>query len=101
MAVMDDAETRLKLIEKINAALANIPIAEKRVREVRERQQKAMNDFKAQVGTAVAELEKARKEYSELAARLTRHLPGVHVEVCAGDRASADVDLGSDVNESR
>lgn len=95
MTILDEGETRLKLMARINEALANLPIAEKRLREVEERRKKMENDFKAQVGTAEAELQKARAAYDDLVNRLAKHIPGlrgaeaVAVAVEAPGRGSA------------
>lgn len=95
MTILDEGETRLKLVAKINEALANIPLAEKRVREVKDRQKKMENDFKAQVGTAEAELEKARAAYDDVVNRLAKLIPGLRgvdppaVEMTTPGRGSA------------
>lgn len=61
---IDPAGTRTKLVEQINAKLANIEIAEKRV-----------NKAKAELGTAERELAVMRNEYSSLLGRLQKNLP--------------------------
>lgn len=76
---LDEAATRRKLIEQINGALAEVEAAEKRVADTRARNEKLLNDCKAQLGTAEAEAEKAKDRYRDLIQRLGKRLPNTVV----------------------
>lgn len=76
MAMSDtDAAKRQKLVQEINGALADIELAQKRRTEAEARLAKAMNDAKAELGTAEAELGRKLLHYGVLRERLDKLLP--------------------------
>ena len=61
---IDPAAHRTKLVNELNAAIANLETARKRVQNA-----------KSQLGTAEAELLKSRAEYERLRTLLLKELP--------------------------
>ncbi len=72
---MDDATKRQKAVERINEALGNISIAEKRMAEARQKHDKMVNDAKAQLGTARQQQGEAHLAYNDARAKLFTLVP--------------------------
>ena len=65
-----DYEKRKQLMEKLNGAIADVDIAEKRVR-----------DAKSELGTAECELDNKRAAYTRIRHSLEKLLPAVDPEI--------------------
>ena len=89
---MDDADIRLKLVGQINEAMANLEIAKKRVRDTEARHQKLRNDMRADIGTAMSQVEKIAGELAEHSRRLQKLLPPADAVAIIGAPAARAAD---------